>query len=97
MKATMSADISARIREILLEELGVDSALIHAADADTPLLGRGIGLDSIEAVRLALGLENAFDISIPDGDLTTDLFTSLGTLTAYVESRMQAQLHQAEL
>ena len=40
-------------------------------------------------MRLGLGLENAFDISIPDADLTVDLFSSLGILTAYVSKNCE--------
>lgn len=81
-------EIETCIKQILIEDLQVDAALLATADADTPLLGRGIGLDSIEALRLALGIENAFEISIPDADLTVELFASLRALTEYVEKKI---------
>lgn len=80
--------IETTIKKILIDELQVDAAQIENADAQTPLLGRGIGLDSVEALRLTLGLENAFDLSIPDADLTVELFSSLGALTEYVAQRI---------
>lgn len=80
-------EIQAIIKQLLIDDLQVDAAMLENATADTPLLGRGIGLDSVEAMRLALGLENAFDISIPDADLTVELFSSLGNLAAYVQAR----------
>ncbi|MCC7163921.1 MAG: acyl carrier protein [Anaerolineae bacterium] len=80
-------EIQAIIKQILTDALQVDPCLISDATAETPLLGRGIGLDSVEAMRLGLGLENAFAISIPDAELTTELFSSLGTLTAYVQHK----------
>lgn len=85
-------EIQAAIKQILIDELQVERGMIESADSDTPLLGRGIGLDSVEAMRLALGLENTFDISIPDADLTAELFTSLGTLAEYVSQKMALQL-----
>ena len=76
--------IQETIKQILADDLQVDAAQLENITADTPLLGRGIGLDSVEALRLGLGLENAFNISIPDRDLTAELFASLGALTRYV-------------
>ena len=77
-------EIEAVIRRLLVEDLQADAAQIQNADSSTPLLGRGIGLDSVEALRLSLGLENRFEIQIPDADLTVELFSSLGALTDYV-------------
>ncbi len=62
----------------------MDSRLLADATPDTPLLGRGIGLDSVEAMGLALSLERDFDIQIPDSELTVELFESLGALAEYV-------------
>ncbi len=83
--------IQSRIKQILIDDLELDDALVRSADETTPLLGRGIGLDSIEALRLALGIENAFDISIPDKDLTLELFASLNALTEYVAHKVAAR------
>lgn len=84
------SEIETTIKQLLIDDLQVDAALIENADMQTPLLGRGIGLDSVEALRLALGLENAFDISIPDADLNVELFSSLGALTEYVARKLAA-------
>lgn len=83
--------IQSAIKQLLIDDLQADAALIADADSDTPLLGRGIGLDSVEALRLALGLENAFDISIPDADLNVELFATLGTVTEYIFQKTNAR------
>jgi acyl carrier protein len=85
------AEIETTIKDLLINDLQVDAPLIENADLQTPLLGRGIGLDSVEALRLGLGLENAFDLSIPDADLTAELFSSLGALTEYIEDKLEAR------
>lgn len=86
--------IQGTIQRLLVEELEGDPAVIDKADAGTALLGRGIGLDSIEALRLGLGLEHAFDIRIPDQDLTVDLFASLGALTEYVYQKVNERVKE---
>ena len=80
--------IEATIKHLLVADLEADPKLIENAETQTPLLGRGIGLDSIEALRLALGLEKEYDIRVPDADLTIELFSSLGALVDYVHAKI---------
>lgn len=82
------ATIEGETRRILATDLGVDPVLLAASGADTPLLGRGIGLDSMETLVLVSGLESAFDIEIADEDLTVELFTSIGSLATYVLAKL---------
>lgn len=91
MEQSGSGAIEQRVKHILTAELQADPAAIAACTTDTPLLGRGIGLDSIEAMALALSLEREFDIQVPDADLTVELFSSLGTLAQYVARQIGAQ------
>jgi acyl carrier protein len=83
--------IEEAVRRVMIEDLKVNPALLEGASADTPLLGRGVGLDSVEAMGLALGLEREFDIQIPDSDLTVELFESIGALAAYVQRKAEEQ------
>ncbi len=80
--------IEGTIKHLLITDLEADAVLIAGADIQTPLLGRGIGLDSIEALRLALGLEKEYAIRIPDAELTVELFGSLGALVDYVQAKI---------
>jgi acyl carrier protein len=82
------AHIEATIKTLLVTDLEADPDVIASADIGTPLLGRGIGLDSIEALRLALGLEKEYDIRIPDAELTVELFGSMGALVDYVQGKI---------
>ena len=85
------ADVVAEIKRLLAAELDVEADRLSQADAGTPLLGLGVGLDSIDALRLATALERHFDIEIPDESLTADLFSNVGTLAAYVSRQLVEQ------
>jgi acyl carrier protein len=76
--------VEKRIKQLLISELEIDAETVAGSDSNTPLLGRGIGLDSIEALTLVVGLEQEFDIRVDDEELTTELFESIATLTEYV-------------
>jgi acyl carrier protein len=88
--------VVAEIKRLLFAELDVEPDLLSHSDAGTPLLGLGVGLDSIDALRLATALERRFDIQIPDDSLTTELFSNVGTLAAYVSRQLVEQSSQRE-
>jgi len=81
---TLRSSIEARIKSLLVSELNVNAKTIAASSLTTSLLGQGIGLDSVEILGLVVFLEQEFKISVPDSDLTVDLFKNIGTLADYV-------------
>jgi acyl carrier protein len=95
MAETLHLEIRDTIKRILTVELAVSASMLADADSNTPLLGRGIGLDSVESMVLATHMEKEFDISIPDEDLTAELFSTLGTLTGYVVRKLSATAQSA--
>jgi acyl carrier protein len=68
----------------MITRLRISADRLETADSATPLLGMGIGLDSMEAMSLALEIEEAFGIVVQDEDLTERLFASFDTLTDYI-------------
>jgi acyl carrier protein len=83
-----SEHIEETIKEILISELELDAHILEANGASTPLLGRGIGLDSIDALTLVAAIEKRFDIEVADADLEIDLFRSIRTLADYIARRL---------
>ncbi|MEX0805588.1 MAG: acyl carrier protein [Candidatus Binatia bacterium] len=84
MKPDTRSHIEEKIKQLLISDLKVSPATIADTNSATPLLGRGIGLDSVETMALVVSLEEEFEISIPDDELTVDLFKSVGSLTDYI-------------
>ncbi len=83
-------EVEERVKHLLSLRIQVRPEVLAQSDAGTSLLGQGIGLDSIEALTLAVALEEEFEIEIDDEDLTAELFTTLGTLVTYVEERISS-------
>ncbi len=77
--------VEGRIHTIMLKRLRENGFSDERIPRDMPILGKGLGLDSIEAVALALDIEAEFGILIDDDDLTADLFEDLGTLADHVQ------------
>lgn len=57
-------DAEAKVREIIVEKLGVDEAQVTAEASFT----NDLGADSLDIVELVMEFENEFGITIPDED-----------------------------
>jgi acyl carrier protein len=81
-------DIHERIKRILVEDLELSAERVDTLGPETPLLGQGIGLDSMETLTLVTGMEREFAIEVQDAELRAELFESLGRLADFVQSKL---------
>ena len=88
-----AVDIEERIKAILVRELEIETSVVDGVDANTPLLGRGIGLDSMETLTLVTGIEQEFGVQVEDDELNAGLFETLGALTEYVARKLEEGLN----
>lgn len=73
----------ALIRAAMLEDIGPDDI-----GDDDPLFGEGgLDLDSVDAIELAVELERAFNLRLPDGEDRRDIYASVRTIAAYLHTR----------
>ena len=56
------ADITSKVKEIIVDKLGVDAAEVTPEASFT----KDLGADSLDTVELIMEFEKAFEISIPD-------------------------------
>lgn len=77
----LTADIKAMIVEVLaLEDIHPDEI-----ETDAPLFIEGLGLDSIDALELAMGLEEKYGVIITDDpERNEKIFASVGALADLV-------------
>jgi len=69
LKHNEHLEIENKIKELLVSELKVSRTAISASSSATPLLGRAVGLDSVETMALIVAVKEEFEISVPDCDL----------------------------
>jgi acyl carrier protein len=53
-------------------------------DPDAPLIGGGLGLDSIDTLELLVLLEKDYGVTVPDVNAGRRVFASLRSLAEYV-------------
>ncbi|HEX6707568.1 MAG TPA: acyl carrier protein [Albitalea sp.] len=56
--------------------------------ADTPLLGSVAELDSMAVVSILTALEERFGFAVDDDEVDGRTFASVGSLTSFVESKL---------
>jgi acyl carrier protein len=80
-------DIVQRVRHLLATRLKLAKAAEEIGD-DTPLFGpAGLGLDSIDALELVLGLEKEFGVVIEDRAVAIQVLTSIQTIAEFIQSK----------
>lgn len=67
------------VRRVLIENLSVRREP-DEIDPDTPLFGTGLSLDSVDAVELMVGVENAFGLRFAEGTMDRRTMRTVGTL-----------------
>ena len=73
------SEIESKVKEIIVEKLGVDEAEVKPEASCT----NDLGADSLDTVELLMELEKAFGVSIPD-DPAAKIGT-VGDAIAYIE------------
>ena len=59
-------------------------------DADAPLFGEGLGLDSIDAIELILLLEKEYGIKVEDPRQRREILASVRTMAKFIEDNGKA-------
>ncbi len=77
-------DIKSRLRELFVKSLRLRIDPAQVGDTD---LIKTLGIDSVSALEVLIWVENEFNITIEDQDLSPALVNSLDTLAGYVQSK----------
>ena len=73
------------LAELIIEALNLEDVQPEEIQPDEPLFGDGLGLDSIDALELALAISNTYSIQITAEDEgVQEAFATLGKLSQYI-------------
>lgn len=75
----MSDSIEEKVREIIVEQLGVESEKVTS---DAKFI-EDLGADSLDTVELVMAFEDAFDIEVPDEE--AEKLQSVSEVVAYIK------------
>lgn len=80
-----------KMASLLVEALNLEDIEAAEIAPDDELFGEGLGLDSIDALEISLAISQEYGVQMrAEDDDTRNAFTSLRTLTAFVERNQAA-------
>lgn len=79
------------LAELLVESLNLEGVAAADIDPEAPLFGTGLGLDSIDALELALAISKRHGFQLKsDNEDNRRAFASLRALSAHIEQHKAA-------
>lgn len=73
-----------QIKEMLVQSLMLQTTPDQIGD-DLPLFGpNSLGLDSIDALELAVSMEKTFGVGLPNSEIATKVLRSVSTMADYI-------------
>jgi acyl carrier protein len=82
--AVRMASVEEKVKQIIVEQLGVDEAEVTANASFID----DLGADSLDTVELVMAFEEAFDIEIPDEE--AEKIKSVSDAVSYIEKHQKA-------
>ncbi|MCF8236828.1 MAG: acyl carrier protein [Saprospiraceae bacterium] len=78
------SNVAERVKNIIVEKLGVDESQVTPEASFT----NDLGADSLDTVELIMEFEKEFDISIPDEE--AENIQTVGHAISYLEKNLEA-------
>ncbi len=87
MSGAANEELEAEICELIVDALELRDVKPGEIDAEAPLFVEGLGLDSIDALELAIAIDKKYGVKIKAEDEgTRDVFRSVRALASHVAS-----------
>jgi acyl carrier protein len=77
------ADIEGRVKEIVMNKLGVEASQVTPSASFT----NDLGADSLDTVELVMEFEKAFSLQIPDED--AEKISTVGDVINYLQGKVK--------
>jgi acyl carrier protein len=84
------SDLKLSVKKMIIERLKLEGMTPDQIDDGAPLFGDGLGLDSIDALELVLGIEQVFGVKIEDEAAGMKAFKSVQALTDFIAEHRKA-------
>jgi acyl carrier protein len=78
------AQLRASLKRLIVTELNLKGRDPETIEDDAPLFGAGLGLDSLDALQLAMSIEEKLGVRIPEGDEARSIFKSVRAIADHV-------------
>ncbi len=76
-----------QLAERIISGLNLEDITPDDIDVQAPLFGAGMGLDSIDALELAVVVERHYGVRIPNMDIGKQAFASIAALDEFIRAQ----------
>ncbi len=76
--------LKTEIKRLIIQELDLRDKTEGDIVDEAALFGEGLGLDSLDALQLAMAIEERFGVQIPEGEPAKAIFASVNALADYI-------------
>lgn len=85
---TEQSPLEQEVAQLLVDTLNLEHVEAGTIDPESPLFNDGLGLDSIDALELSLGIAMKYGFQIKSDDSNnTEVFSCLRSLSRYIEKQ----------
>ncbi len=78
------ADLKLELKKLIIEALMIEDMEPEEITDDMILFGDGLGLDSVDALELAVEIERVYGVTFPEASRSREVFENITTLAAYI-------------
>ena len=80
-------ELEAELKRLIIDTLMLEDVTPEAIDSSAPLFVDGLGLDSIDALELALAISRKYGVRIKaDDERNREVFRSVASLAAFIQT-----------
>jgi acyl carrier protein len=80
-------ELETELKHLIIDTLMLEDVTPAQIDSEAPLFVEGLGLDSIDALELALAVSRKYAVRIKaDDERNRDVFRSVKTLAAFIQA-----------
>ena len=87
---TTTTDLIEQLKTDIIEQLNLTDIKKEDIQADTPLFGTGLGLDSIDSLEISVLLERKYKVKITNSQEGKKVFQSIRTIAEFIEAKQKA-------
>lgn len=87
MQAQTKEQLQDSIVDLILDSVNLRHKDKSQITASTPLVGEGLGLDSLDILEIVVAVEKKYGVRVNGAEEGKTVFRSVGSLTDFVEAR----------
>jgi acyl carrier protein len=76
-----------KVKKMIIEELKLEDMRPEDIDDQAALFGEGLGLDSIDALTLVVGIDKTFGVKIKDELAGNQAFASVNSMVEFLRAQ----------